>query len=234
VWAVGATLFNLLTGRDVHQAPTHNEALLLAMTTPVPPVQTLAPGIPDGLARVLDRALAFDKAARWADAGAMQRALRGIHDAPAVAPPPVDAIPLATIPTLETPIAATSPTPGPAKSRRTIAWWVGLALVVGLAIAGLAVRRGPASSAAARPAPAPLVAEAPADPPSAPPAALPATLAPSVPAIPTALPAPAAKPTGPRSHTARAPAAPSASAPIPAPAVAAPPARSQDPLGPRL
>jgi serine/threonine-protein kinase len=82
LWAVGATMFNLLTGRAVHEASSQNEMLLLAMTAQVPPVRSLAPWIPHGLGEVLDKALAFDKEARWPDARAMRDALRCAGDAP--------------------------------------------------------------------------------------------------------------------------------------------------------
>jgi len=74
-WAVGATMFTLLTGRAVHQAPTTNEVLLLAMTHPAPPIASVAPVHPM-VAAVVDRALAYDKAQRFPDVRAMQRAVR--------------------------------------------------------------------------------------------------------------------------------------------------------------
>ena len=76
LWAVGASLFALLTGRCVHEAPTVNKLLLQAMTAPAPPIRSLLPGLPAGAAEVVDRALAFDPKDRWPDAGAMQRAVR--------------------------------------------------------------------------------------------------------------------------------------------------------------
>ena len=72
LWAVGATLFAVLGGRPVHQAPTVNEQLLAAMTLPAPPLSSLAPGAPHEVALLVDRALAFDKSDRFADARAMQ------------------------------------------------------------------------------------------------------------------------------------------------------------------
>jgi eukaryotic-like serine/threonine-protein kinase len=54
LWAVGATLYTLLTGRVLHEAPGTNEGLLEAMTTPVPPMRELAPSLPPlGLQPVL-------------------------------------------------------------------------------------------------------------------------------------------------------------------------------------
>ncbi len=78
VWSAGATLYMLLTGRMVHEAETTNETLLLAMTEAVPPVRLRSPALPNEVARILDRALAFDPADRFADARAMQRAMRDV------------------------------------------------------------------------------------------------------------------------------------------------------------
>jgi serine/threonine protein kinase len=75
VWSVGATLFTLLTGRVPHDASSPNEALVLAMTKPVTPVRKLDPQIPPAVAEVLDKALAFEKEARFADCRAMQAAV---------------------------------------------------------------------------------------------------------------------------------------------------------------
>jgi serine/threonine-protein kinase len=84
VWAAGATLYMLLTGEPVHRAETTNEALLLAMTEAVPPVRSRAPALGEGVARLLDRALAFDPSERFADAREMQQAVRrtaeGVRD----------------------------------------------------------------------------------------------------------------------------------------------------------
>jgi hypothetical protein len=76
IWAVGATLFKLLTGRNVHEAATLNEQLVHAATRPAPPLKSLLGDIPAQLALVVDRALAFEKSARWPDARAMQQAMR--------------------------------------------------------------------------------------------------------------------------------------------------------------
>jgi eukaryotic-like serine/threonine-protein kinase len=76
LWATGATMFTLATGRLVHDAETVNELLLAAMTRPAPPIRTVLPHIPAAIAAVVDRALAFDQSARWQDARTMQTALR--------------------------------------------------------------------------------------------------------------------------------------------------------------
>jgi serine/threonine-protein kinase len=76
VWALGATMFALLTGRLVHEARTINELLLAAMTAAAAPVRALAPEVGVALAGVVDRALARDKASRFPHARAMQEAAR--------------------------------------------------------------------------------------------------------------------------------------------------------------
>ncbi len=75
VYAVGATIVTLLTGRLVHEARTLPELLVMVSTRPAPPARSLAPELPVALAGVLDRALAFDPPARWANARAMGQAL---------------------------------------------------------------------------------------------------------------------------------------------------------------
>jgi eukaryotic-like serine/threonine-protein kinase len=76
LWAVGATMFTLTSGRLVHDAETVNELLLAAMTRVAPPTLTLMPNFPPALAAVIDGALAFEQNARWPDARSMQAALR--------------------------------------------------------------------------------------------------------------------------------------------------------------
>ena len=79
IWAVGATMFTLLAGRLVHSADTVNELMLAAMTKPAPPVASVVPGLSAPVAHLVDRALAYDIAARWSDARAMQAALRSAY-----------------------------------------------------------------------------------------------------------------------------------------------------------
>lgn len=76
LWAVGATLFTLLTGRYVHEADTINEQLILAATNDAPSVAQFCPSLPMPVVRLVDRALAFKKSERWDNARAMQGGLR--------------------------------------------------------------------------------------------------------------------------------------------------------------
>lgn len=74
VWAMGATLFTLLSGQFVYRAETMNEQLGLAMTTPARSLASVGAFAP-ALVDVVDRALEFDQAQRFPNAAAMLQAL---------------------------------------------------------------------------------------------------------------------------------------------------------------
>jgi serine/threonine-protein kinase len=84
VWAVGATMFTLLTGRSVHEAATPHEQLIMAATKPAPSLHEIDPQLPEAVRSVVDRALAFNKVVRWPDAKAM---LQAVADAYGAVPP---------------------------------------------------------------------------------------------------------------------------------------------------
>jgi serine/threonine-protein kinase len=75
LWAVGATMYMLLTGAPVRSETTRNEELLAAMTAPVPPIRKRLPALDASLAQVVDTALALDRGARFASADEMRAAL---------------------------------------------------------------------------------------------------------------------------------------------------------------
>jgi len=79
VWAVGATMFTLLTGQIVHDAENGHALLVAAATTDARRVGTLAPETPPAIGAVVDRALARLKTERWPSAGAMREALAAAH-----------------------------------------------------------------------------------------------------------------------------------------------------------
>ena len=81
LWALGATLFTLLTGAYVHEGQTVNETLALAVTQPARPIQALRPDLPDHAARLIDKALSYAKPQRFADARAMQAEVRRAYAA---------------------------------------------------------------------------------------------------------------------------------------------------------
>jgi eukaryotic-like serine/threonine-protein kinase len=79
LWALGATMFAVLSGQHVHEAETANEQLLKAMTEPAAALVERAPEVPRAVRDIVDRALRFEKTERWASAAAMQRAIRDAY-----------------------------------------------------------------------------------------------------------------------------------------------------------
>ncbi len=76
LFGVGAVVFGGLVGRANPEAPTQVDTLIAAMKDPAPLLGVALPGVPEGLASVVDRALAFDKSQRWRSAREMQLAIR--------------------------------------------------------------------------------------------------------------------------------------------------------------
>jgi serine/threonine protein kinase len=76
LWAVGATMFTLLTGEHVHEAPSAQEQVVRSATAPARPLATVVQGVPPRVAAIVDRALEFERAKRWPDARTMQVAVR--------------------------------------------------------------------------------------------------------------------------------------------------------------
>ncbi len=92
LWAVGATMFTLLSGRMVRWEGTANEQLIQAGTTPVDPLATVLPTVSPLVAELVDRAMRFPKEERWQTAAAMRQAIADIvHRA---TPPAARAAPL--------------------------------------------------------------------------------------------------------------------------------------------
>jgi serine/threonine-protein kinase len=87
LWAVGATMFTCLSGAHVHEGSTGGELLVHAATRPAPHLQAVMPDVDGALARVVDRALAFDKADRWTSAREMQGAVAAAFEAMRCDPP---------------------------------------------------------------------------------------------------------------------------------------------------
>jgi serine/threonine-protein kinase len=99
LWAVGATMFTLLSGTYVHEAPTAQEQVIRAATAPARSLAVAAPSMPPRVVSIVDRALEFDRAKRWPDARSMQLAVRaelGLAPRPEVkatpAAPPAGAV----------------------------------------------------------------------------------------------------------------------------------------------
>jgi len=81
VWAVGATVFALLSGHLVHEADSATLLLLKVATTPSRSLTRVAKDVPEPIAALVDKALAFEKASRWESAAAMRDALEEAYAA---------------------------------------------------------------------------------------------------------------------------------------------------------
>ena len=107
LWAIGATLFHALSGQPVHVA-SHTSALLLASaSTRARSLAEAAPELPKAIIDVVDHALAYRKADRFADARTMRAAWRAAHAKSL--PPPV------YTPSSSTPSMAFAPPPSSAR-----------------------------------------------------------------------------------------------------------------------
>lgn len=76
LWGFGATLFTLISGEPVHAGKGAQQLIVNAATQPARSLATVAPTVHPAVVAVVDRALAFEKAARFADAATMREALQ--------------------------------------------------------------------------------------------------------------------------------------------------------------
>ena len=81
VWSVGATMFTLLAGEDVHIRGTVPELLAAIFSEPARSLATAVPECHPALVDVVDGALQLRLADRWPDARAMQAAVRKAYEA---------------------------------------------------------------------------------------------------------------------------------------------------------
>jgi eukaryotic-like serine/threonine-protein kinase len=140
LWAVGATMFKLLTGRFVHDADTVNEILARSILQPAPSISSVLPTLNPKIASLVDRSLATNKSERFADAKAMQAAVRELRQdlgAPATSQPHATGVPAASLRpgppnATVTTARAVSTSTTPASSLRPIARIAGAVAVVAL------------------------------------------------------------------------------------------------------
>ncbi len=92
LYALGAVMFTLLTGKPVHKARSLHEHLILIASATAPSIGTLAPNLPRDLVALVDCALQVEKERRWANAREMQRALRDMRRAADSEPPDAETI----------------------------------------------------------------------------------------------------------------------------------------------
>ena len=109
LWAVGATMYTALSGALPHGGRTPNESLLSAMANEVPRLASVAPSVHPSVARLVDRAVSFDRERRWPSARRMQEVLREVyHDRHRV---PITTAPRLRVPA-EVPNRTVSSSPG--------------------------------------------------------------------------------------------------------------------------
>jgi serine/threonine protein kinase len=75
LWAVGATMFTLLSGHHVHLAESSSEHLVKAATVPARSLAKALPGVPANVEAFVAKALAFAKDDRWPSAREMREQL---------------------------------------------------------------------------------------------------------------------------------------------------------------
>ena len=75
VYALGATLYHLLSRKPPHHAKTADEMMKAAVTSAPTPITELVAGVPPDLATIVDKALAHDPAVRYQDARALAQDL---------------------------------------------------------------------------------------------------------------------------------------------------------------
>ncbi len=76
VWSLGATLYHMLTRAYPRDFRPGADPLQVVLEGRVVPVRARAPGLPERLAAVVDRAVSDDLAVRYGDAAALRDALR--------------------------------------------------------------------------------------------------------------------------------------------------------------
>jgi serine/threonine protein kinase/tetratricopeptide (TPR) repeat protein len=111
VYAIGAMLFEMLTGRRAWPGNEPFAVALARLTLPPPDPRLVRPSLPEPIAAVVLRCLARDPAARFPTAGAVAEALEVVGDAPR---PAVEA-------SFVTPIPVTRAAEGPRPDARAVA-----------------------------------------------------------------------------------------------------------------
>ncbi|WP_394841920.1 serine/threonine protein kinase [Pendulispora brunnea] len=74
-WALGATMFALLSGEFVHPNASSDEFLTTAATQRARSLKSAMPDLPEAIVKFVDKALSFDVADRWPSAREMHTAL---------------------------------------------------------------------------------------------------------------------------------------------------------------
>jgi serine/threonine protein kinase/uncharacterized protein YegL len=134
VYAMGATLFMMLTGHPPYQAETPEALAQLHLSAPAPNLRPLRPELPQAWQQVITQALAKEPELRFASVGQMENQLRASLaplPRPAAAPAPPEPEPLLG---WFAPIAE--------RGLPVIAWLIGIAVTIGLIALAIIYIRG--------------------------------------------------------------------------------------------
>ncbi len=80
LWAVGATMFNMMSGRNVHEGENPTLTMIASATQQARSISSLLPNLPHDIAFIVDKATAFDKTLRWQTAKEMREAIAKLHE----------------------------------------------------------------------------------------------------------------------------------------------------------
>jgi serine/threonine-protein kinase len=148
VWAVGATMFRLVSGRCVHEGRCDPYEVIVAVRSrPAQSIRAAAPETPQGFVAAIDRALALGREARWPSAREMAGALREAYSGAFGSPMP-GAGPQRgqTWDVSSRPPPVSEPIPLPRHPRPWRATWAGVAIAGGIVGAAVLVGRHRAAS----------------------------------------------------------------------------------------
>ncbi|HYQ30849.1 MAG TPA: serine/threonine-protein kinase, partial [Polyangiaceae bacterium] len=81
LFAVGATLFTLISGQYLYTGDDARQVMIQAATQPARSLASVASGMPQAVIDLVAKAVAYDLAARWESAEAMQAAVSELHEA---------------------------------------------------------------------------------------------------------------------------------------------------------
>ncbi|MFM8321118.1 MAG: serine/threonine protein kinase [Chloroflexota bacterium] len=76
IYSLGVTLFEMVSGRPPFESDSTMSLMMMHLTDPVPDLRALRPGVPDGLASIIEKALGKTPAERFGSAAEMAAALR--------------------------------------------------------------------------------------------------------------------------------------------------------------